>query len=113
MGTKENQKKSRMKRQHKRPEPQPYDKAPTMNGRDIQSMLVAAGKKPAHYKDWCIHATGRLIDWVGSYSVEGSRPVEGAMLIHKSKLEYFGEPFARQLWNKPMGRRVHQKHPDA
>jgi hypothetical protein len=113
MGTKEKQKKSRLKRESAVEPSPPPAMAPTTNGRNVQRMLSAAGKKPSEYRDWCIHTTGRLIDWLGTYDIQGGAIVEGALLIHKSKLEPFGEAFARQLWNKTLRRRAHQKNPNS
>jgi hypothetical protein len=113
MGTKENRKKSRLKRAPAVKPPDPMQQAPTKNGRDIQRMLMAAGRKPHQYKDWCLHTTGRIIDWVATYNVAGGKEVEGVLLIHKSKLDMFGEAFARQMWSKTLGRRTHQENPNS
>lgn len=108
----------------KKPPPRPYALSKTQNGRDIQKMLVNAGKDPRDYKDWVVLMANRMIEWLGSYqitpqsqaSVTVEQPVSGqvdfgVMLVHKSELHKFIGELSDKWWHRKLGRRVQQKGP--
>ncbi len=82
--------------------------ASTPNGRMIRGLMTARHVR-GNYKDYVAISGDRLVDWLGSYRLEGAEPgaLEGlpsVALIHKRELSRWLGDAAKRFWRRGIGR---------